>query len=409
MHKLTPIPASICERGLYVLSLPVSTLKEKEEDAFDLIEGAARTGGAESALDALVTTSLRDRNYPQLFEARLLQARHRIGLPLVFQASLHEVPAEQRQAYQEAMAAAARETGALFLADGDILRAWPYFRAIGDFAPLAAAIDQVDSHEQLDRIIEIAFGQNVHPRKGFELLLKHHGICRAITFLDQYPDPATRGECAVVLLRALHRELVENLKLAISQNEGPPPETENVSELIRDRPWLFGDLSYYVDTAHLVSVIPLALDFTESEAIELAIQLCDYGAHLSLQFKMYPTDPPFEDFYVDHAIYLRALAGRDIDAAVEHFRRKLESADPEKAGPIPAEVLVMLLTRLGRYREAIQVSVEHLQDPQEALPPGCPTVQRLCQLAGDYAFLRDITKRRGDLVNFTAAAIGANG
>lgn len=374
------------------------------DDAFELIEQAARQGGAPSALDLLVTLSQKDKNYPLLFEARLMQARHKIGLPLIFNDSLDGLPQGKRQTYEEAMREAARETGSLFLADGEILRAWPYFRAIGEPAPMAAAIEKIDKHDQLDGIIELAFGQGVHPLKGFELLLKHHGICRAITFFEQYPDPKTRAQSALLLLRTLHAELVDNLKRAILQTEGQQPGGGNVTELIRGRDWLFGELDYYVDTAHLTAIIPLALDFTDPEALQLAIELCDYGAHLSPKFQ-YRTDPPFEDFYNDHAIFLKALAGCDTDAAVAHFRNKVGAADLATSGTGPAQVLVVLLTRLKRYREAVDVSLEYLSD-QNPNQLGCPTIPQLCQLAGDYDSLREVARRGGDMLNFTAAAIG---
>ena len=370
------------------------------DNAFDLIEQAARQGGPESTLDLLVTISQRDKNYPLLFEARLMQARHKLGLPLILNAALEDLPAEQRRPYEEAMREAARETGNLFLADGDIPRAWPYFRAIGDPAPVAAAIEKLDKPDQLDGIIEVAFGQGVHPLKGFELLLKAHGICRAITFFEQYPDPKTREQCALLLLRALHTELVDNLKHAISRTEGQQPDGGSVSDLIRGRDWLFGDLDYYVDTAHLTAILPLALDFTDPEALRLALELCDYGAHLSSQFQ-YRTDPPFEDFYNDHAVFLKALLGCDGDAAVAHFRHKVGAG---ASGTGPAQILVLLLTRLKRYREAIEVSVEYLGD-QNPNQLACPAIPQLCQLAGDYDSLRKVARRRGDMLNFTAAAI----
>ena len=372
------------------------------DDAFNLIEGAARDGGAQSALDLLVTIALKDENYSLLFEARLMQARHRLGLPLVFSDSLDELPPSQRQPYEDAMKEAAREAGDLYLAGGEILRAWPYFRALGDPAPVVAALEKLESTDQLDQIIELAFGQGVHPRKGFELLLKHHGICRAITFFQQYPDPKTRDECALILLRALHAELVDNLKRAIVQTEAEQPASENVSELIRSRDWLFGEMNYYVDTAHLTSIIPLALDFTDPGALQHALQLCDYGQHLSPQFH-YRTDPPFDDFYRDHAIFLQALAGIEPDAAIAHFRNKITNSDPATAGTAPAQVLVLLLARLQRYREAIEVSLEYLGGENQL---ACPTLPQLCQLAGDYDSLREVARRRGDLLNFTAAAIG---
>lgn len=373
------------------------------KEVFDLIEQAAGQGGAQSALDLLVTTSQRDKNFPLLFEARLMQVRHQIGLPLIFSDSLDDLPEAVRETYEEAMRKAARETGSLFLAEGDILRAWPYFRAIGDAAPVVAAIEKIDSHDQLDGIIELAFGQGIHPRKGFELLLKSHGICRAITFFEQYPDPKSRGQAALLLLRSLRAELVENLKVAISRVEGQPPAGDSVSDLIRGRDWLFGEFASYVDAAHLTSIIPLALDFTDPEAFRLAIELCDYGAHLSSNFR-YRTDPPFEDFYNDHAIFIKALAGCDGDAAVAHFRKKLDSLDKAAAGMGPAQILILLLTRLQRYREAIEVSLQYLSDESHN-HPGCPSLAQLCQLAGDFDSLREVARRRGDVLNFTAAAI----
>ena len=369
-------------------------------DEFDLIEHALRNGGAESALDVLASISLKKKNYSLLFEARLMMARKKIGLPLILNESLDDLPESQRQSYEAAMRDAARETGSHYLAGGDILRAWPYFRAIGDPTPVSEAIERIDSHDQLDAIIELAFGQGVHPRKGFELLLKHYGICRAITFFQQYPDPKSREECALLLMRTLHGELVDNLKSAICRNQGQEPEGNNVTDLITGRDWLFGDLDYYVDTSHLTAILPLALDFTDPQALDLAVQLCDYGMHLSANFQSYRMDPPFEDVYKDHAIYFRALLGRDVDAAIAHFKNKIRRAD----GTGPAQVLVLLLARLKRYREAVEVSLEFLRD-QTPNQLACPDIPQLCQSAGDYDSLRDVARRRGDILNFTAAAI----
>jgi hypothetical protein len=206
------------------------------------------------------------------------------------------------------------------------------------------------------------------------------------------------------LLRSLHSELVDNLKRAILQTEGQQQEGTDITNLIQGRDWLFGDLDYYVDTAHLTAIMPLALDFTDRKALQLALELCDYGAHLSPKFH-YHSDPPFEDFYRDHAIYLKALMGCATDAAVAHFRNKVDASDPATAGTVPAQVLVLLLTRLKRYQDAIQVSREHLSD-QNPNELGCPTIPQLCQLAGDYDSLREIARRGGDILNFTAATIG---
>jgi hypothetical protein len=370
-------------------------------DVFDLIEQAVSAGGAQSGFDVLTHQLREDKNYPLLFEARVIEQRHKLGLPPLRVDGIDDVPASHRIAYDEALSQAAREVGSLFLADGDILRAWPYFRAIGDRMPVADAIEKLGTAE--DGVIQIALEERANPRKGFALLLARFGTCRAITYFDQYPDRDTREECIVLLVRTLHRELVESLRRAITKQEGTAPAVESVPELIKEREWLFGDLDYYVDTSHLVAVIRFALDLADVEALRLAIELCEYGKHLSSKFK-YKADPPFDDVYVDHAAYLSALAGENVDANIEHFLAKARACDPTESGTAPAQVLVALLTRLKRYPEAIQVSLDHLsQTAGEQLL--CPSVPQLCQMAGDFQRLKQLARERGDLLSFAAATL----
>jgi hypothetical protein len=370
------------------------------DDVFDLIEQAVRVGGPESGFELLAQRLREDKNYPLLFEARLMQQRHKMGLPPLRVDGLEDIALGQRDEYESALAQAAREVGSLFLADGDIQRAWPYFRAVGDRMPVAEAIEKLESAE--DVVIQIALEERVHPRKGFELLLARYGTCRAITYFEQYSDRDTREHCIILLVRTLHGELVESLQRAIAKRQGTALPY-SVPELIAGREWLFGDLDYYVDTSHLVSVIRFALDLVDVEALRLAIELCEYGKHLSPQFK-YKADPPFDDIYVDHAAYLSALAGENVDACIEHFLAKVRECDPNVSGTAPAQVLVALLTRLKRYQQAIDVSLEYLsQTAGEQLV--CPTVPQLCQLAGDHARLKQIARERGDLLSFTAATL----
>ncbi len=376
-------------------------------DIFDLIEQAMRAGGPESGFDLLVQKLLEDKNYPLLFEARVIEQRHKMGLPPLRVDGIEDIPASRRAAYEDALAQAAREAGSLFLADSDIPRAWPYFRAIGDREPVQAAIEKLSSAE--DAVIQIALEERVHPCKGFELLLERFGICRAITYFEQYADRESREHCIILLVRTLHRELMENLRKAIVQRQGAalPHLHLSVPELIRGRDWLFGDLDNYVDTSHLVSVIRFALDLADIDALRLAIELCEYGKHLSPQFK-YRADPPFDDVYVDHAAYLSALAGENVDACVEHFVSKVRACDPSVTGTAPAQVLVALLTRLKRYQEAIQISLDHLsQTAGEQLV--CPTLPQLCQLAGDYERLKQVARERRDLLSYFAASINSQG
>ena len=159
------------------------------DNAFDRIDQALRSGGPDAGFDVLAKQAREDKNYPLLFEIRLLKKRHELGLPLIQVDDTEPMPPETRREYDTAFIEGAREVGGLFLADGNIPRAWPYFRAIGEPAPIAAAIEKVELQEGMEPIIEIAYMERVHPYKGFEMMLNQYGICRAITNFGQFPRP----------------------------------------------------------------------------------------------------------------------------------------------------------------------------------------------------------------------------
>jgi hypothetical protein len=302
---------------------------------------------------------------------------------------------------------AARETGALFLHDGDIQHAWPYFRAIGDRETIASAIEDAEPDGQIDALIDIALGERVHPRKGLELVIAQHGICRAITYFEQFPNLEDREACLILLVRTLHAELVASLKSAIACQESQPPTANSVSQLIAGRDWLFGEFDAYIDTSHAINVIRFAMDLQDDEAIRLALELCEYGAHLSPQFKM-RGEPPFENIYRDYAIYLRALLGDDLDGAIAHFKDKTLAQDDPMRAIQSAQVLVGMLVRHQRYPEAAEISLEHLSGIAPHQLAG-PTLFQLCELAGDSGLLMTLARERGDLLSFAAGAIESNG
>src|SRR6266404_9503806 len=113
------------------------------EDDFDYAERVLRDGGAESALQFLTDKFRNEKNYAALFETRLIRKRRELQLPLIQMGSLDDVPEDKRPAYEKEFIEAARETGNLFLADGDIPRGYSYLRAIGDLQPVYNAIDRV--------------------------------------------------------------------------------------------------------------------------------------------------------------------------------------------------------------------------------------------------------------------------
>lgn len=390
-----------------------STQAEETQTApFDALDAALSGAGAGAAIKHLVGHLEQTGQYRALLDALLLQARHDLGIALVPTGSLADLPEPDRSRYEERYVDAIRSVGSKLLASGDLPSAWSYFRAIGEPEPVAKALAEyrpTEGDERLGTIIEVAFNQGANPRKGFELILDNYGTCSAITAFEHLPqDEATRTACAEMLVRQLHSHLTANLRAEIGQRGEPlPPEGMSISALVAGRDWLFDDEAYHIDVSHLGATVRLGPLLADPAAIALAIELTDYGRRLSERHR-YEGEPPFEQTYEDHAVYLRALLNQDVDAAVAHFRAKLGAPDPTNPGEsFPAQVLVGLLVRLKRLDEAIDVAAEHLaMFPESSLM--CPSVAQLCQRAGQPERLARIARDHGDLVNY-AAAILQNG
>lgn len=374
-----------------------------EDETLNGLERAFGSFGPMAVFDLLARTALETKNYRLLFGTRLMQARHGLGLPLIETEPTINFVGDQLASYENALQKAAREAGELFLADGDIVSAWTYFKALGDPAPVAAAIEKVSGSYQVDRVIEIAFHERVNTRKGFELLLEHHGICSAITLFGSNRDQASRQGCLQLLVRTLYGQLTGSVKETIASVEGSPPGDASLTELIANRPWLFEGNSSYVDSTHLTTLLRFTPELEETACLRMAVEMADYGSSLAPMFH-FRGDPPFEDTYADHAVYLRALLGEEVDHAVAHFRKKVIESGAVSSDTTPAEVLIELLVRLGRYADAIRASREFFPN-SSGMPQSCASAIQLCQMAGDYRQLRELARERGDLLAFAAAVI----
>ena len=375
------------------------------ENAFEQLEAAVASGDRTQAFQLLADQLSERKEYPQLFEARLLQKRLELGLPAIMDGDISNLSDETRKAYEEAYIQAAREVGELYLADGDIVHAWPYFRTIGEREPISTALEARDPREdELESWIEIAFHEQANPKRGFQLILDNYGTCNSITTFEQYPGREDRTECVTLLVDRIHADLLENLKAAIENHDSVKLESESIQEVIEGRDWLFDENNYHIDTSHLGATVRFSIELEDPEKLRKALDLTEYGRRLSPMFQ-YRNTPPFEDTYVDYGIYIRALL-KDSDAeAVTHFKQKLATVDPDEINPIvPAQILVGLLARMGRFEEAIEVSENylqetHLNDPQLA----CPPLAQLCLRAGKLDRLKELAKERDDLVSFAAA------
>lgn len=389
---------------------------------FEAIDAFFDRRQIDRVIETLIATLENDANPRRLLDALLLKARLDLDLTPLQTEALVDIPEPTRERYEERYLAAIRTVGELLLARGEIPAAWPYFQAIGDKEPVARAIETYrhdpatadPEADVLGQIIEVAFNQGVHPKRGFELILDHYGVCSAITAFEHLRgDESLRTECAALLTRRLYDQLSENLRGDILNRSLTRlgDDTATVAELLNGRDILFEDEAYHVDVSHLASVVRSSVLLADKQSIALAVELADYGRRLSPRHK-YEGLPPFEDVYADHAAYLKALLGVDVETAIERFEEKArvsaaESAERGYAAPtdsLPAQVLVLLLVRLGRLDRAIDVFATYLTEIPEA-NLACPSLSKLCKAAGRIDRLAEIAKNVGDLVTYTAARL----
>jgi hypothetical protein len=373
------------------------------EEALQTVDGLLASGDVRGTLDWLVRQYTEQRDFISLFEARRIRCRYDFGLPLIENEVRADLPAEKVTAYEKALIEAARETGELALQAGNIPAAWRFFRAIGEPAPVAAALESAEPGEDADEIISIALQEGVHPAKGLELVLGQYGMCRAITVFGMYTSQKGRTECIALLVRKLHADVTSALSRAIESQEGTKPGPQSIITLIEGRDWLFGEYDYYVDTSHLLSLLPYSLEVSDPEILRLLHELCEYGRCLSSMFQ-FKGQPPFEQPFLDYGEYIQALLGEQEDDRISHFRRKLEAAAPDEYSGGTAQLLVRLLARQGRYDEALEVSLAHLADEDPATLM-CPTALQLCSLSGSYDRFKEFAKQRGDVLGYVAASV----
>ncbi len=375
------------------------------EDAFETLEQLLESENPSASFDLLIGQFRAAKDYRSLFDARLMRKRLELGLPLFLTDDLSALPSEVRETYGQAVTETARDVGELFLSDGEIAQAWPYLRATGDSARVADAIEKVEAGDGVNRIIEIAFQEGVHPAKGLELMVAKYGICQALSAFEVSAVEKDREKCIAVLARNLHTEVVERLGSAIELEEGSRPVSTSIAELIGGRDWLFGEYSTYVDTSHLVSLLQHCPEVSDAGVLQIFHDLCEYGKRLSSEVRV-QCQPPFEDVYIDFDHYAQALLGIDVESHLAHFRRKVAETDPERTGSLPAQTLVRLLTRLARYEEALEVALAHFPHARSA-ELCCPAATELCHLAGRFDRLKEIARERGDWLSYAAASLEA--
>ena len=370
---------------------------------FDDLQATADRQGAPAVFNQLVEHLRRERQYHELFDARLMEARHKLGLPVIMTTPLDELAEPARTHMEESYLSACREVGGLLLDEGRVREAWMYLRPVGDRQAVAAALEKIPRDtENYEEIIEVALYEGACPRLGFEYVLAHYGTCNSITLYDSQMHgrpKADRQEVAALLVRHLHGELLANVRADIARREGSEPEGATLAELAASRPWLFENDNYHVDTTHLAAVVRFALACDDPDVLRTALDLTEYGRRLSHQYQ-FPGQEPFADTYPAHALFFQGVLGENADAAVDYFRQKAQAAEEAGAG----EVLVGLLARSGRAREAFEASVEFLR-PDTRVSGFAPSMLELARRAGCYDRLIAACRERDDALGFAAGLV----
>jgi len=387
-----------------------------DETLYDDLQRTLEKQGPAQAIDSLCATLRERKEFSSLFYALLMKKRHELGVNPLPTSPGSELPASAHAPYEDAIRQAGREVGQLWLDQGDISRAAPYFKMLGEIAPIHDALEtyQPFDGEDLQPLIELAFHQGGHPRRGFDWVLQRYGICSAITMLGsvlQQGDNFVHGNevrdtCIQRLVSALYEQLQERLRNDIIQREGSVDPALNVTQLFTGRDWLFDDENYHIDVSHLSSVVQMSVHLSPGPDLKLARELCAYGQKLSGRFQS-PGDPPFDEPYRDYGVFLAILDGDQVDEGLAHFRAKIE-ADPDGYSTMPAEVLVNLLLRIGRPEEALATARKYLQGADERTLT-CPGLSDLCRRVKDFRTLAEVSKERDDPVSFVAGLILANG
>ena len=397
----------------------------------DSLRAAADTGGLDAMFESLARTLAAARRWHSLFDARLLQARVALGIPLV--GETRALPAETQASLEEKSLAACREVGWPLLEEGKPAAAWMYLRAAAEPEEMAAKLaalagrvkadadatpapaDEWSGGESvadatLQEIIHVALWEGVAPALGLELLLARNGTCNTITAYEQAVSrlPAARQKPAADLLVAhLHREVLASLLHDLGRRgiDVDAAAAATLPGALAAAGGLKDDGSVHVDVSHLHSCLRIGRVCTDPATLRRAWELAVYACRLPRE-TVYAGESPFEEVGEASRLFYGAQIGVDVEKAVAFFRKAATLAKVEQAGSLPGDVLVLLLSRLGRASEALHAALDRPRDdagPSLMQATGMiPALVDLAAASGDFEPLRKACREQGDAITFAA-------
>lgn len=401
-------------------------------DIFTQLAATADAAGAAAMFDALAASLKARGRWHALFDLRLLEARIALGLPptgeLVGPGGQGDVSPAVRDQLDERSLAACREVGWPLLEAGQVAAAWMYLRAAADPAEMIEKLtslaegitataghpDDEETAARLQEIVHVALWEGLDPALGIDLVIRTQGTCNSITAYEQAVSrlPARRqAPAAGVLVHHLHREVAGALAADLTQRgatitavDASAASMIPLLDLLREVGGA-DDASIHVDVSHLQSVLRIARVCTDPDTIRQAWELACYACRLPPDV-VYPGEPPFEDVGESSRMFFGAQLGHDVDRAIGFFRRAAARARFEETGTLPADTLVLLLTRMGRPTEALHAALERPAEgpmPSTMLASGMlPSLVELATAADAWDELLAACRERGDEITFAA-------
>ena len=339
----------------------------------------------------------------KLFDLRLMECRHRLGLSHGQEESLDALAEPLRSELETAYTTACREVGQLYLERGQAQEAWNYLRAAGEKHMLRKWLGSVVlDEEHADELIALALYEAIDPERGFAWLLARQGTCNAITQLEGLAGqlPATDLKaCATLMVRHVHDELLGNLQGHLKRLNRPVTDIDSISTILHQHPDLVEAGAYHIDTSHLATTVRFARLLTDSALIQLAIDLAYYGSCLDKELQ-YPDQPPFEDLYPTHLKFFRAQLNEQVPEAVDYFGCQARQVATDVYGSAAIETYLILLARTDQAELALREYTEVV--PQDyTLSPMAPSLLHLAQCCNGWDRYFEICQSRNDLVGFT--------
>ena len=368
---------------------------------FEQLQQITDDQGVEAGLEFLEQHVRRNQDYAQLFEVLKMRFRHAMGLPILYSQARDNLSEADQRKLEDGLFAACREVGTLFFEQGDLVRGWNYLQLVGDRELNEKLIRNVILDDKnTDVLIELTVSQGVATEYGFRLLLQRYGTCDAITSFDRIAhglDIECQRAMAGSLLEHLYDELVGNLLESVPELASSVGEARSLAAIL-DSGKIESGGDCVVDATHLASVVRISRIVHAPELIQKAWELSRFGDSLADDLK-YPGEVPFDDVYPDHLRYYGTLLGRDVDAGLEHFCKKIDQHDPAQYGGMLIETYIGLLARIGRNDQAIDVLIERLLG-KYPLFGIAPKAHELAETAEQKQKLLEHFRSESDLLGF---------